>query len=198
MAKTGKEYFDEIATIYSISQQGIFIHRNDKEKIQAIAACSALLAIRLCRDYNLDVIETAPHIPYWIWRIQNFGADILNNFPKAELPQDADSKKRAQGIRQGGIDYTSHENIHKVIDPLFLNDLKEELANIKTAPPSTVKARMLMELQNKLADIKFFDPAAGCGNFLVESYVSLRKLENEILAELESLKKELQTVEESR
>lgn len=187
MAKQGKELFDEIATIYGIAQQSIFIHEDEGAKLQQIAACDALFAIRLAKDYNLNVIDAAPYVPYWILKISNT-PNSLDCFEIAPLPNDAATKKRAEGIRAGGIDYTSKENIHKVIDPLFLNDLKAELEKIKSLSPSTVKARMLLEFQKKLADIKCFDPAAGCGNFLVEAYVSLRKLENEVLAELENLK----------
>ena len=83
--------------------------------------------------------------------------------------------------RAGGMHYTSIENIHKVIDPLFLDDLKAELADIKAT--SVVKARKdkARAFQDKLAGLKFFDPACGSGNFLTESYTSLRRLENEAL-----------------
>ena len=83
--------------------------------------------------------------------------------------------------RAGGMHYTSIENIHKVIDPLFLDDLKAELADIKAT--SVVKARKdkARAFQDKLAGLKFFDPACGSGNFLTESYTSLRRLENESL-----------------
>ena len=86
--------------------------------------------------------------------------------------------------RSGGMHYTSIENIHKVIDPLFLNDLREELNRIV---PSTTKAltklqqQKLLNLQDKIASLKFLDPACGSGNFLTETYTSLRKLENQIL-----------------
>ncbi len=100
--------------------------------------------------------------------------------------------------RSGGMHYTSLENIHKVIDPLFLNALKEEFATIKQSLPApkliydktkvknvynlplSAKQRLLA-FQDKLASLTFFDPACGSGNFLTESYISLRRLENEIL-----------------
>lgn len=82
---------------------------------------------------------------------------------------------------QGGMHYTSIENIHKVIDPLFLDELKEELNEIKQYKQyATIKKRAL-EFQNKLANFTFLDPASGSGNFLTETYVSLRELENEAL-----------------
>lgn len=86
--------------------------------------------------------------------------------------------------RSGGMHYTSIENIHKVIDPLFLDDLKKELAEIKAVKVQKTKETKLREYQNKLASLKFLDPACGSGNFLTETYVSLRRLENEVLREL--------------
>ena len=82
--------------------------------------------------------------------------------------------------RSGGMHYTSIENIHKVIDPLFLDDLKEELAAILDNPVIKTRNKLLDDYQKKLASLKFLDPAAGSGNFLTETYLSLRKLENEV------------------
>ena len=83
--------------------------------------------------------------------------------------------------RAGGMHYTSIENIHKVIAPLFLNDLKAELADIKATSVAKTKKERAYAFQDKLAGLKFFDPACGSGNFLTESYTSLRRLENEAL-----------------
>ena len=83
--------------------------------------------------------------------------------------------------RQGGMHYTSIENIHKVIDPLFLNDLKEQLNQIKQLRTENALKRRAKEFQEKLANLKFLDPACGSGNFLTETYLSLRKLENEAI-----------------
>lgn len=87
--------------------------------------------------------------------------------------------------RSGGMHYTSIENIHKVIDPLFLNDLKNEFKEIKEIKNTRTKRGKLEEFQNNIAKLKFFDPACGSGNFLTETYISLRKLENEILDEVQ-------------
>ena len=84
--------------------------------------------------------------------------------------------------RAGGMHYTSVENIHKVIDQLFLDDLRQELKIIKQSARN--RKKNLLAFQDKLAAIKIFDPACGSGNFLTESYLSLRRLENEILKEL--------------
>ena len=86
--------------------------------------------------------------------------------------------------RSGGMHYTSIENIHKVIDPLFLNDLVAELEAIKAIPVWKTKEKSLLAFQKKLAGLEFLDPAAGSGNFLTESYLSLRRLENEVISEL--------------
>lgn len=84
--------------------------------------------------------------------------------------------------RAGGMHYTSVENIHKVINPLFLDDLQQELKTIKQSARN--RKKNLLAFQEKLAAIKIFDPACGSGNFLTESYLSLRRLENEVLKEL--------------
>ena len=84
--------------------------------------------------------------------------------------------------RSGGMHYTSIENIHKVIDPLFLNDLKEELKEIKSLKRERILK--LEEFQKKIASLKFLDPACGSGNFLTETYISLRRIENEIIKTL--------------
>ncbi len=86
--------------------------------------------------------------------------------------------------RSGGMHYTSIENIHKVIDPLFLDDLKREFGEICAIPVAKTKERKLREFQKKLASASYLDPACGSGNFLTESYLSLRRLENEVLRAL--------------
>lgn len=86
--------------------------------------------------------------------------------------------------RKGGMHYTSIENIHKVIDPLFLDDLKEEFEEIKKLPLSKTRENKLKQFQEKVSGLNFLDPACGSGNFLTETYISLRKLENEVLYEL--------------
>lgn len=83
--------------------------------------------------------------------------------------------------RSGGMHYTSIENIHKVIDPLFLDDLKNEFTLIKNEKVKRTRKLKLESFQNKLASLKFLDPACGSGNFLTETYLSLRRLENEVI-----------------
>ena len=86
--------------------------------------------------------------------------------------------------RSGGMHYTSIENIHKVIDPLFLDDLKAEFEEIKAVAVARTREARLRAFQNKLAGLKFLDPACGSGNFLTETYLSLRRLENRVISEL--------------
>ena len=83
--------------------------------------------------------------------------------------------------RSGGMHYTSIENIHKVIDPLFLDELRKELTEIETIAVDKTRVRKLEEYRLKLATLTFLDPACGSGNFLTETYLSLRRLENEAL-----------------
>ena len=83
--------------------------------------------------------------------------------------------------RAGGMHYTSVENIHKVIDPLFLDELKAELQKLKNDKRVNMRYDGLKSFREKLSKLVFFDPACGSGNFLTETYISLRKLENEAL-----------------
>ena len=85
--------------------------------------------------------------------------------------------------RSGGMHYTSIENIHKVIDPLFLNDLRRELDGILEEKVEKQRIHKLDSYQDKLASLTFLDPACGSGNFLTETYLSLRRLENEAIRE---------------
>ena len=85
--------------------------------------------------------------------------------------------------RSGGMHYTSIENIHKVIDPLFLNDLRSELDTILEEKVERQRQKKLDAYQDKLASLTFLDPACGSGNFLTETYLSLRRLENEVIRE---------------
>ena len=87
--------------------------------------------------------------------------------------------------RSGGMHYTSIENIHKVIDPLFLNDLKAELNEILSLKVLKTKKERIYAFQDKISKLKFLDPACGSGNFLTETYLSLRRLENKGLDALQ-------------
>lgn len=86
--------------------------------------------------------------------------------------------------RSGGMHYTSIENIHKVIDPLFLDELRSELSEIKEIKVAKTKETKLNLFREKLGNLTFLDPACGSGNFLTETYISLRRLENESINEI--------------
>lgn len=86
--------------------------------------------------------------------------------------------------RSGGMHYTSIENIHKVIDPLFMDALHEEYHAILADKVERSRQRQLMAFQDRLASLTFLDPACGSGNFLTETYLSLRRLENEVISQL--------------
>lgn len=86
--------------------------------------------------------------------------------------------------RSGGMHYTSIENIHKVIDPLFLDELKKEFEEIKDISVEKTRKAKLSAYQEKLASLKFLDPACGSGNFLTETYLSIRHLENAVINEM--------------
>ena len=90
-----------------------------------------------------------------------------------------ESTLNPQTRRSGGMHYTSIENIHKVIDPLFLDGLKAELAEIQAIKVGKTRRNRAKAYQEKLAGLTFLDPACGSGNFLTETYISLRRLENE-------------------
>ncbi len=83
--------------------------------------------------------------------------------------------------RSGGMHYTSIENIHKVIDPLFMEDLQKEFDGICKIKVKANRNNSLREFQKKLGSLTFLDPACGSGNFLTETYLSLRKLENKCI-----------------
>ena len=83
--------------------------------------------------------------------------------------------------RSGGMHYTSIENIHKVIDPLFMNDLRQEYDNILEEKVEKQRIKRLDAFQEKLASLTFLDPACGSGNFLTETFLSLRRLENDVI-----------------
>ena len=87
-------------------------------------------------------------------------------------------ERRAQGAH-----YTTEKNILKVIEPLFMDDLREEFTRLKARKDSRRLAE-IRRFQEKLGGMKFFDPACGCGNFLIIAYRELRELEMEVIREL--------------
>ena len=108
-----------------------------------------------------------------------FGAMFESVFSRA-------NRQRDNRQREGGMYYTTTDNIDKVIKPLFMDDLRDEFELAKRKQLKN-RAQALINLQDKLAALKFLDPACGSGNFLTHTYISLRRLENEILEELRGL-----------
>lgn len=174
---------DDFQTMYAVASQSILSGMSDKHKLEQIAGCAAVFTMALCKDYDLDPRACALDIPYWIHQLSQ-KPDFIYSLKMDKAPK---SKGRGETVKQNGMDYTSTQVIHKVIDPLFLNDLKKELATIKALNPPEDRMTALLAFQDKLASLKFLDPACGSGNFLVETYICLRQLENEIIAELVSL-----------
>ena len=86
--------------------------------------------------------------------------------------------------RSGGMHYTSVENIHKVIDPLFMDSLNAEFESIQKITQKKNRDLKLLEFQEKLGKLTFLDPACGSGNFLTEAFLSLRRLENKVISSL--------------
>ncbi len=150
--------------------------------------------------YLSDELEAFPYVNGGLFQDENIVIPQLTDTLKNILLESAhfdwakisptifgavfESTLNPETRRSGGMHYTSIENIHKVIDPLFLDDLKQELTEIKAIAVSSEKTKRLKQYQQKLASLTFLDPACGSGNFLTETYVCLRRLENEVLLEL--------------
>lgn len=134
----------------------------------------------LFEDMNIEIPKFTDHLRELI--LEN----ATNDFDWSEISPTIfgsvfESTLNPEQRRSGGMHYTSIVNIHKVIDPLFLDELKEELNEIKQLKQPAAIKRNAQEFQKKLGNLTFFDPAAGSGNFLTETYLSLRELENEAL-----------------
>ena len=128
-------------------------------------------------------------IPYFTERIYDLLLNKACQFDWAKISPTIfggifESTLNPETRRNNGMHYTSVENIHKVIDPLFLNSLRDEFYTIKAVRSRKDKRRQLVLFQDKIASLQFLDPACGSGNFLTESYRSLRELENEIIIEI--------------
>lgn len=95
-----------------------------------------------------------------------------------------ESTLNSETRHRGGMHFTPVKNIHKVIDPLFLDDLNAEYRKIVDKKQVNERIKALKAFQNKLAGLTFLDPACGSGNFLTETFLSLRRLENKVFAEL--------------
>ena len=126
--------------------------------------------------------------------IQLLVEDCSDNFNWSEISPTIfgavfESTLNPETRRAGGMHYTSIENIHKVIDPLFYNQLCKELEEIAAIGVEKTRKLRLEQFQAALAKLKFLDPACGSGNFLTETYISLRRLENRVIAMLSTIGK---------
>ena len=149
-------YLDDVLLAFPYVNGGLFADRNIE--IPRLNDEIATLLLKHASD-DFDWSQISPTI---------FGAVF-------------ESTLNPQTRRSGGMHYTSIENIHKVIDPLFLDALREELDAIKAIAQPKEKMRKARSFQDKLASLKFLDPACGSGNFLTETFLSLRRLENEAI-----------------
>ena len=151
------QYLSEELAKFPYVNGGLF-NKKDNIEIPKINEAIANLIIRECSE-GFDWSGISPTI---------FGAlfeDTMN--PETR--------------KTGGMHYTSVENIHKVIDPLFMNSLNREFKEILKIKVDKKRKQALRSFQEKIGELTFLDPACGSGNFLTETYLSLRKLENEIL-----------------
>lgn len=156
--KRAEEYFSDEVEAFPYVNGGLF----EREHIEIPKITQEIKDI-LIESSGFDWSEISPTI---------FGAVF-------------ESTLNPETRRSGGMHYTSIENIHKVIDPLFLDDLKDELEQIRAIKVERTRDRQLCAFQDKLASMKWFDPACGSGNFLTETYMSIRRLENEVLGDLQ-------------
>lgn len=149
--------------------------------------------------YTDDALASFPYVNGGLFadeniEIPNFTQDIVDlllrnaseNFDWSQISPTIfgavfESTLNPETRRSGGMHYTSIENIHKVIDPLFLDELRDELEEIKAIKVQKTLKDRAEAFREKLSKLTFFDPACGSGNFLTETYISLRRLENEAL-----------------
>ncbi len=149
--------------------------------------------------YLSDELSQFPYVNWWLFSNENIEipkfteeirdlilSDASNNFDWSDISPTIfwavfESTLNPETRRSGGMHYTSIENIHKVIDPLFLDELREDLDWALAYKRDNDRKTALIDFQKKLASLKFFDPACGSGNFLTETYLSLRRLENEAI-----------------
>ena len=150
------------------------------------------------RDKYNDAIKPFPYVNGGLFKdedieIPNFSQEVIDVILKYCAPFDwsqisptifgavFESTLNPETRRKGGMHYTSIENIHKVIDPLFMEDLNKEFEKICEIKVEKLRNDNLIEFQQKLGSLTFLDPACGSGNFLTETFLSLRRLENKVL-----------------
>lgn len=145
--------------------------------------CKAILDTNFIKEliYTKEIDEIKE-----ILEQKNKGGADWKNIDLLDILYMPESDMAKEKRRETGSSYTSMENIHKVIDPLFLNDLKEKLRCIQKMKEKEKRKNKLIEFRENLGTLTFLDPACGSGNFLIETYISLRRLENEVVDELQN------------
>ena len=149
--------------------------------------------------YLSNELAQFPYVNWWLFSNENIEIPRFTDDIKNLILSDAsiwfdwsdisptifwavfESTLNQETRRKWWMHYTSIENIHKVIDPLFLNDLRDELDSALAYKRDSDRKKALVDFQNHIASLKFFDPACWSGNFLTETYLSLRRLENEAI-----------------
>ncbi|MGD0059161.1 MAG: DNA methyltransferase [Verrucomicrobiia bacterium] len=155
-------------------------HNLDEELSQFPYVNGDLFAERLdFAEFNTDMRNGLLACCHFRW--ETISPAVFGSLFQAVM----DSKER----RQIGAHYTAEKNILKVVRSLFLDELRGEFERLKTLKIG--RNQRLAEFQDKLAKLRFFDPACGCGNFLVLTYRELRKLELEVLLELHGQQHEM-------
>ena len=134
----------------------------------------------LFADDSVEVPEFSPEVIHALMIDASEGFDWSGISPTI-FGAVFESTLNPETRRTGGMHYTSVENIHRVIDPLFLDRLRDEFDNLKAIAEPRRRRRELLAFQERIAAMTFFDPACGSGNFLTETYLSLRRLENEVV-----------------
>ena len=150
------EYLEESLAAFPYVNGGLFTEE-DKTIPQLTEEIKELLVLHASSEF--DWSEISPTI---------FGAIF-------------ESTLNPETRRSGGMHYTSIENIHKVIDPLFMDELWKEFNELKQIKATNTRISKIKEFHKRLGTLKFLDPACGSGNFLTETYLSLRRLGNECI-----------------
>lgn len=154
----GDEYPDELLARFPYMDGGLF--REEVPVPQLTESVRYEILVSGCQEFDWSGVDPT----------------VFGSIFEGALSHDA--------RRAGGMHYTSPENIHKVIDPLFLDDLEAELDGILEKRNPSARTRALNAFHERLGSLTFLDPACGSGNFLTESYLCLRRLEDRVLMAL--------------
>jgi len=168
--KDGSDLSEKIARLFQI------LNISDKDRSKKTNLSSELLDFQYINgglfSDNLDIADFTEKMRNTLIECAKFDWSHISPAIFGAMFQGVVDKEHR---RELGVHYTSEENILKLINPLFMDNLREEFESVKNSP------KKLDEFHNKIASLKFLDPACGCGNFLIISYRELRRLELEIL-----------------